>query len=675
MPRPPGKKKKLPFRQIAWGMLLAGLFLAGCVQRVVVPLEPPERIVPEKESEAAFFSNAESLFSSGALPEALAAYESYLNRFPRGPNADGAVMKIGAIQKTQGDPEAARTAYERLVEAFPKSRFYPEAQVEILESDYQEARYDRVIPGALALLQEALSDSLRRRVLSLLGEAYLASGEFAEAVGYFLMEFYASGEPDREKILSRMEEAIGQMDNDTLRILMQRTDDPVLKNRLVLAYARNAADSEKPEKAVEILEEFLDRHPEQDPEGKTRTRLEELASQIAFDRHAVGCLLPLSGPYQTYGNKALRGVEIALSDFVSSSGNAQVKLIVKDTHSDPTVAVAALRELAQAGVAAVIGPITEAESVAVEAQQVKIPLITLTQKEGITHAGDYVFRNFMTPRMQADALAGYCVKKLGLTRFAVLYPDESYGKTFLNLFWDALITHGGTLVGVESYPTDQTDFADSIKKLVGLYYTVPEEIERRAEAVREHRPLTGSHTGGISGEWRTAQAAAGTGYRKRGEPYIDFEALFIPDAPDKVGLILPQLAFHDIREVYLLGTNLWHSGKLLQMAQKYAQGAMMTDGFNATSPAGPVKAFVEKFTAAYGEPPGFMEAVAYDSARIVLEAAARPNVRFRSHLKEEILNLTGFEGLTGPTAFGPDGEAIKAPFLFRVKGDRFVEVR
>ena len=55
---------------------------------------------------------------------------------------------------------------------------------------------------------------------------------------------------------------------------------------------------------------------------------------------------------------------------------------------------------------------------------------------------------------------------------------------------------------------------------------------------------------------------------------MDFEALLVPDAPKLLGLVIPQLAYYDIVNTTLLGTNLWYSDKLLKDAGEYAQGAV-----------------------------------------------------------------------------------------------------
>ena len=187
--------------------------------------------------------------------------------------------------------------------------------------------------------------------------------------------------------------------------------------------------------------------------------------------------MPLSGPYKTYGHKALQGIELALNEYHRANKEKPIHFIVKDTASDPFQAVQAVRELDEANVSAIIGPIISAEPAAMEAQSRGIPIILFTQKDNITQIGEFVFRNFITPQMQSRSMADYAIKKMGLNRFAILYPDENYGNTYMNLFWDEVLSLGGTVVGVESYDPLDTDFAKPIKKLVGLYYKVPKALE------------------------------------------------------------------------------------------------------------------------------------------------------------------------------------------------------
>ena len=158
------------------------------------------------------------------------------------------------------------------------------------------------------------------------------------------------------------------------------------------------------------------------------------------------------------------------------------------------------------------------------------------------------------------------------------------------------------------------------------------------------------------------------------EAIVDFEAIFIPDAPTKAGLIVPQLAFYDVEEVYLLGTNLWHHKKLVDMAKDYVQGAIMPDGFYTGSRSIRVIKFVNQFEDAYGEKPGVIEATTYDTATMLIQIVNRPDVLSRNAIKNELLNIRDYPGVTGLTSFDVDGEAHKQLSLLQIDGSRFVEL-
>lgn len=247
----------------------------------------------------------------------------------------------------------------------------------------------------------------------------------------------------------------------------------------------------------------------------------------------------------------------------------------------------------------------------------------------------------------------------------------------MNLFWDELIEKGGQVVGVEAYNPEHTDFADPIKKLVGLYYEIPEdlkpEIEALLEKIKKNRSKIKESQDQLSNQQKGEEEQADK-QDEEPEPIVDFEAIFIPDSPKKAGLIIPQLAYYDVNDVLLLGTNLWHSDSLIQMAQQYVQGVVMPDAFFVESESPQVKAFVEKFEQTYQEKPGFIEAVMYDSAMLLLDVVSKPHIRFRSELKAELFNLVEFQGVTGATRFDENGDAQKKLHLLTIKGKRFVEL-
>ena len=68
------------------------------------------------------------------------------------------------------------------------------------------------------------------------------------------------------------------------------------------------------------------------------------------------------------------------------------------------------------------------------------------------------------------------------------------------------------------------------------------------------------------------------------------------------------------------------------------------------------------------------ENIAYDTAMILFDMISRPEIGSRRMIKDALLNLKDFSGITGQTSFTEDGDCKKRLYLLRVKGDRFVEV-
>ena len=145
----------------------------------------------------------------------------------------------------------------------------------------------------------------------------------------------------------------------------------------------------------------------------------------------------------------------AVTEFNTHNPNSRFEITVIDTESDIRTVSQMVAELDERRVALIIGPLVHSREAAVEAQKRGIPIITLTQKEGICEIGDYVFRHFITARMQVEALLSSATMNFGIRRFAVLYPDELYGKTFAALFIDAAKRHGVSIKKVVAYESDR----------------------------------------------------------------------------------------------------------------------------------------------------------------------------------------------------------------------------
>jgi len=110
------------------------------------------------------------------------------------------------------------------------------------------------------------------------------------------------------------------------------------------------------------------------------------------------------------------------------------------------------------------------------------------------------------------------------------------------------------------------------------------------------------------------------------------------------------------------------------MAKQFVQGVILVDGFFGESNKKNVKDFVKLFAETYDEKPGFIEAIAYDTAMMLFQLIGRDDIRSRSELQNKLKTLRDFEGVTGLTSFDNKGNARKQLHLLKIEGDKFVEL-
>jgi ABC-type branched-subunit amino acid transport system substrate-binding protein len=600
------------------------------------------KVPSEPDSPAVLFADAEIFYKINSYENALKAYKEYLVRFPNCPNADTALMRIATIFSKQRNDDLKIAAYQRLISEYPSSSFVSDAMLEILVSLYKEGKFKEVILKSSEFIDKSDSEAYLSRMYAILGDTYMSLDYRKDAVFFYHIAYQKALSREKQDILAKIKTAIYQLSAEDISSLLMRIDNEFLRSYLHYQLGVYQYEQQNYTEASKLFSEFIEDFPDHEKAKHTKDLIEDIHQRTEFKRHLIGCLLPLSGPYATFGTRALRSIELALDQYNFRLGHSKFQIVVKDTGSNQKQAIEALKHLDAERVALVIGPVVTSEAVAHVSQKRKIPIITMTQKARIAEIGDYVFRNFLTPEMQVGAIVPFAIEKLGIERFAILYPDENYGSTFMKLFRDEVFDYGAEITGIESYQPDQTDFSGPISKLA--------KIDLK--------------------DWRSNRRHK---KHKKNTVAVDFDAVFIPDSSEKAGLIAPQLAFYDIDDVLLLGTNLWHSDRLINEAGKYVQYAIMADGFYASDTDEKINNFIMVFKDHYGENPGVIEAFAYDTAMIAFQTANNSGVYSRKDLKEALRNLRNFDGVTGTTSFRRNGDAEKKLYMLQIEGNKFVE--
>ena len=242
-------------------------------------------------------------------------------------------------------------------------------------------------------------------------------------------------------------------------------------------------------------------------------------------------------------------------------------------------------------------------------------------------------------------MAAYAVKNLGMARLVVFYPENAYGRSMMEAFRAEAQRLGGKVRRVQSYRPDQTDFSAEIKKLANIRALRPSPKKKGAEA---------------------AKAAL--------LPVLDFDALYLPDAFRRVRMVLPQLAFHDVRGVQLLGASLWYSPEGIRREADVFEGAILTAPFFAESEKPQIRDFADSFFGATGREPDYCEALAFDTARMLLATLRDRNVTDRRTLRDRLRRIEAFEGVTGTVSVSKTGQMQRGSFILKVEGKTILDI-
>jgi len=387
----------------------------------------------------------------------------------------------------------------------------------------------------------------------------------------------------------------------------------------------------------------------------------------------IGVLLPLTGPYSDVGEQCLEGILLAASVFNASIDNIKsgVEVVVRDTAGDPARVEEALESFSNLNVSAVIGPVLGLESIeaAKHSTNFRFPLLTLSRREDLAKLGRNIYRFGLTARAEIEILVDYVVEILEVRKIGLLYPRDSFGRKVRSLFWDEVEKRGGEIVAVAGYEAGDTDFSGAVRDLVG-YRLLPPEVR---ETLKKRERLLSEAKRKVPDEAKELRKKAADLLAPDGSvlpPIVQFQALFIPDTYESVALIAPQLAFHGIKGVRLLGLSDWNHPDLVTVGGKYVDGAVFTSTYFGESGHPVLSSFAKNYREIFGHEAGPFAAEAFDVTRLLIEALQRRPEDVSGQLRS--MAITG--GVSGVVRMGVDRNTLKRPHLLGIHRGRMVSI-
>jgi len=191
----------------------------------------------------------------------------------------------------------------------------------------------------------------------------------------------------------------------------------------------------------------------------------------AGEPYLIGAVVSESGPGASLGRPEADSMQLAV-DTINKAGGInghQLQIQIIDDESNPTTAVNATRKLLDQHVIAIMGSALTQTSLAMSpiVAQAHVPMISFgSSAQIITPVQDkhWIFKMPINDFHVAETMQEF-MKKKGLTKVAVIYRDDDYGKTGLGHFRDAGAKLGFTVVDAEPIAANGTDATTQLTKI------------------------------------------------------------------------------------------------------------------------------------------------------------------------------------------------------------------
>ncbi len=339
----------------------------------------------------------------------------------------------------------------------------------------------------------------------------------------------------------------------------------------------------------------------------------------------VGLIVPLTSGVPAAARSVVEGAELAAEE-VNAAGGVQSRrltLATVDDHGVPEDAVRLFEQLAGQGVVGVVGPVTDAPTIAASAaaERLKVVLISPGATAVLPYGGHFVFRTALPAKTQAQALARYLTGDLRIQRIAIIHDSNEYGTSVAMAFAQAATARGATITSQRLYRDGDKDFTRHVKGT----------LEERAQLI------------------------------------------FLAGYPDEGALVLRQFRSAG-STLTLAGSDALYSTDIPAWAGEAAEGLYVPAGFVPDTRLPVVRTFVTKYRTKYGREPSQYAAQAYDAVRLLVAVLRRAGDQ-RAKIRDGIAGLNRFPGVTGDLSFDRWGDPVRDVTIARLKGGTFAAVQ
>lgn len=333
-----------------------------------------------------------------------------------------------------------------------------------------------------------------------------------------------------------------------------------------------------------------------------------LAGEANGEPIRIGVSTPITGNFAENGEGTRVAVEMAVEEINAAGGvkGRPIEVEVQDSKSDPTQAAQIATMFTEdETILAEIGDFASGACIAAAPIYEEAGMVQLSptaSNPDYTLQGDYMFSIFGKTTDESQFIADYLLKKyMGTQNVSVIYVNSDWGVEAYELLSECCDENGINIVSSENFFEGEKDFSVVLTK---ARQTNPDTIlllmsyDSGAVAIKQIRQM----------EWDVNVAISGLAY----------------------------------------------SEQLITLGGESVEGVLSEIGFVIDETNPEMMEFATEFEKRAGFAPNMMMTCAYDATNMLAAAMANCETLDRASIREELMNLQGFEGLTGSKTFNED---------------------
>lgn len=358
--------------------------------------------------------------------------------------------------------------------------------------------------------------------------------------------------------------------------------------------------------------------------------------QAAEETFKIGGIGPMTGAAAVYGNAVMNSIEIAVDEINEAGGvnGYQLEFNAQDDEHDAEKSVNAYNTLKDWGMQMLLGTVTSAPCIAVEAEAMNDNMFLLTPSATAVESisGDNAFRVCFADPAQGTASAKFIGEHGMGEKVAVIYDSSDvYSSGIYGAFQAEAENQPFEIVAAEAFTADsKTDFSVQLQK--------------------------------------AKDAGA--------------DLVFLPFYYNEAALVLKQAADMGFEPTWFGVDGMDGILSVEGFDTSLAEGVTLLTPFSANAEDEKTQNFVKKYQDLYGEVPNQFGADAYDGVYILKaaleQAEATPDMEYSELcdlLKASMQEIT-FDGVTGTgITWGADGEPVKDPIVVEIKDGAYEFVK